>query len=248
MLKCKNDPTRLYKGSEPSPTGLGYCAPAEELNTKKKGKDGNIWKVIETKSGVKRWIKDNNAEYVYITHDNGSRPFSVNIKNKEVNIYKRFNDDSSEEYDDLITTYNFQKVFIGKSPLNKMTEFSEGYGPDFDGNTVLIKLNNSKYVYIGDGIYEFDIENDKIIDYISPVGNNNVPYPIAIGENYLYFLVELLHYKPRVPRDKFPEELDIDAAWDLFFGKLTYMNGWISELDPYKTKVLNVKIIHHRLV
>jgi hypothetical protein len=24
-LKCKNDPKRYYKGTEPSPKGLGYC-------------------------------------------------------------------------------------------------------------------------------------------------------------------------------------------------------------------------------
>lgn len=57
MPECKNDPTRKYKGNEPSPKGLGICAHAEKLNTKKKGKDGNIWIVTETKKGVKRWIK-----------------------------------------------------------------------------------------------------------------------------------------------------------------------------------------------
>ena len=25
MPNCKNDPTRKYKGTEPSPIGLGYC-------------------------------------------------------------------------------------------------------------------------------------------------------------------------------------------------------------------------------
>lgn len=36
MPKCKNDTTRSYKGNEPSPKGLGYCAHAEKLNKKKK--------------------------------------------------------------------------------------------------------------------------------------------------------------------------------------------------------------------
>ena len=56
MPKCKNDPIRSYKGNEPSPKGLGYCAHAEKLNKKKKGKDGNMWIVSETSKGVKRWI------------------------------------------------------------------------------------------------------------------------------------------------------------------------------------------------
>ena len=55
MPKCKNDSSRNYKGTEPSPKGLGYCAHAEKLNSKKKGKDEHNWYVIKTKVGVKRW-------------------------------------------------------------------------------------------------------------------------------------------------------------------------------------------------
>lgn len=33
MPKCKNDNKRTYKGTEPSPKGLGYCAHAEKINT-----------------------------------------------------------------------------------------------------------------------------------------------------------------------------------------------------------------------
>ena len=39
MPKCINDKTRTYKGSEPSPKGLGYCAHPEEVGTRKYGKD-----------------------------------------------------------------------------------------------------------------------------------------------------------------------------------------------------------------
>ena len=57
MPKCKNDITRNYIGNEPSPKGLGYCAHVEKLNSKKKGKDGNMWIVTETKNKTKRWSK-----------------------------------------------------------------------------------------------------------------------------------------------------------------------------------------------
>ena len=36
MPKCKNDPTKSYKGDEPSPKGLGYCAHAEKVGIIKK--------------------------------------------------------------------------------------------------------------------------------------------------------------------------------------------------------------------
>lgn len=57
MPKCKNDPTRTYKGTEPSPKGNGYCAHAETLGTQKKGADSKMWYVTQTKQGVKRWSK-----------------------------------------------------------------------------------------------------------------------------------------------------------------------------------------------
>jgi hypothetical protein len=56
MPKCKNDKTRSYTGNEPSPKGRGYCAHAEEVGKRRKGKDGQFWVVKETKRG-KRWFK-----------------------------------------------------------------------------------------------------------------------------------------------------------------------------------------------
>ena len=58
MPKCLNDPSKNYKGNEPSPKGLGYCAHAEKVGSKMKGKDGNFWIVKEDKNKVKRWYKD----------------------------------------------------------------------------------------------------------------------------------------------------------------------------------------------
>ena len=38
MPPCKNDKSRTYKGTEPSPKGIGYCAHTETINSKKKEK------------------------------------------------------------------------------------------------------------------------------------------------------------------------------------------------------------------
>ena len=59
MPKCKNDSKRNYTGKEPSPKGLGYCGHAEKIGQKRKGKDGNMWVIKKTKTGVKRWVKIN---------------------------------------------------------------------------------------------------------------------------------------------------------------------------------------------
>lgn len=57
MPRCINDKSKNYKGNEPSPKGLGYCAHAEKLYSYKKGKDGKLWEVAINKNGVKRWVK-----------------------------------------------------------------------------------------------------------------------------------------------------------------------------------------------
>ena len=73
MPKCKNDNTRSYKGTEPSPKGLGYCAHTMKEGLKKKGKDGNMWIIKKIKNGSLRWMKvsgNNNYKIVSVTKNN----------------------------------------------------------------------------------------------------------------------------------------------------------------------------------
>jgi hypothetical protein len=137
----------------------------------------------------------------YLTHDNGNRPFLVCIKDTEVSIYKipettyQYDKNIKDyHYTDLIKKYTTIEIFIGKSPMNDMTRFSGGFGPKFTGNSILLHCivqSKDKYVFIGDSIYEFTTtDKDKIVKYISPVGNNDVPYPFAIGEKFIYFMLD----------------------------------------------------------
>ncbi len=44
MPYCRNDPSATYKGSEPSPKGLGWCAHAMKAEgMRKRGSDGKMW-------------------------------------------------------------------------------------------------------------------------------------------------------------------------------------------------------------
>ena len=121
----------------------------------------------------------------YYTHFNGGRPFIVYIK-KDVCIYSNSEYDDSDknsiQYESIVP----EEIFIGTSPKIKMTEFSKGYGKKFDGNSILLNIKNYKYLFVGEKIIEFTTKKDKIIDFISPVGNNDVPYPCALGEKYIY--------------------------------------------------------------
>ena len=60
------------------------------------------------------------------------------------------------------------------------------------GSTILLKIseenNKNRYVYIGaNKIYSF-ITNDNFLENISKMGDNMVPYSIAIGEEIIYVL------------------------------------------------------------
>jgi hypothetical protein len=142
----------------------------------------------------------------YYTHNNGSRSFKVNISTECVKVVRGIADATNnyEEYypeqAEFIRTFrNLNHIFIGHSPKIPMTEFSGGYGDLFNGNSILIGLFKERvqtYIHIGCSIFSFT-PYAEIIEYVSPVGNNDVPYPYAVDSlgNY-YLMIEyviLLH-------------------------------------------------------
>ena len=120
-------------------------------------------------------------ENQYLTHHNGGRPYRV-IIGKETTVI----DNSTGET--LITVIP-TKVWIGESPVTPMTEFSGGHGDKFIGNSILLFIDNY-YIFIGHKIFSF-VTNHNIINYVSEVGNSDVPYPYAIDtENNFYLMLE----------------------------------------------------------
>lgn len=61
---------------------------------------------------------------------------------------------------------------------------------EFYGNTILLDLGNQTYRYLqGDVIFDFIIpEGEYISEYYSFLHNNTVPIPIALSQNYIYFV------------------------------------------------------------
>lgn len=185
----------------------------------------------------------------YFTHNNGDRPFLVYVKNNIVHIYKiptkkyyyrredySFNSSKNKPfYNELVKTYKPTKIFIGKSPFIPMTKFSGGYGNKFIGNSILLQIEANKYVHIGSDVYEFKT-NDNINEYYSPVGNNDVPYPIALGSKNIYFMLD----KTFVPNDNFKDltkKNKIDA-YAYYYGHLGN-----EKLSNYSEKMKSIKMI-----
>lgn len=147
----------------------------------------------------------------YLIHDNGGRPFKVIINSVKVSIYKL---DKEDKYTILVKEYKIIKKFIGKSNgANKISDHSKASAKQFNGNSILLQILDNKYVYIGSDIYEFTI-NDEIKKYVSPVGHSDVPYPVAVGTENVYFMLD----KQFVPIEYFSKKIDWNDAYILFYG------------------------------
>jgi hypothetical protein len=183
----------------------------------------------------------------YHTHDNGGRPFKVIVNEDEkiVLIYHQDSDKIAENgwtssiyFDEPIYDSHYNNIFIGKSPKNKMTKFSGSYGTSYDGNSILLEITPLKYVYIGQCISKFET-NSKIVEYISSVGNNNIPYPYAIDEEgYNYLILENVKVKlPPTMLNNYDDPYSYFYKYDL----ITSNKGYIPAKQPIMLHFKNIK-------
>ena len=129
----------------------------------------------------------------YETHNNGGRPFMVFVDQNKVYLYRDMWDPKNYSRGSIgylpLGLFEAETVFIGESPRNEMTEFSGGYGPEFSGNSILLHLKDNNYLYIGGEKPFYFNSINTITEYVSPVGNNDVPYPYAIDKDGRYYLM-----------------------------------------------------------
>lgn len=133
----------------------------------------------------------------YYIQNNGGVPYKVIcdiIDGKNIVDIYQIDQQATKKTDDIvfkkksILTYYPKNVFVGHSPKNSMTEFSGGYGKEWDGNTILLHIDTNKYIFIYRTISSFESISN-ITSFISPIGNNSVPYPYAIDEYNNYYLL-----------------------------------------------------------
>ena len=236
MPICKNDPKKSYKGMEPSPKGLGFCAHAEKLATIKKGLDGNNWKIESTAQGVKRWVKQSskssskkyfiyhpsvvNIPYLVYVNENKKTAsiYTLPIDKKSRQMYDEKNipshpsdsnakkDKTTLAYTIFIKEYKYKKIYIGAS--NGKSRISDHY--KIKNNGLLLELSKNNYVFIGEvGIMEFQLD-DKILKLLTPVG-----YPVIFGEKNVYHLYEG-RFIQVINRNDLPKKMsdsEIEDTW-----------------------------------
>lgn len=161
---------------------------------------------------------------IYYTHDNGGCPFKVVANNKGIFIYKR---GEEERYDELV--YSVKK-FLGYWRGYDSTRYKQ------HGNSILIQINKYEYVCVRQVIYKFKT-NERILDYITPLGPSDVPYPIAYGENYIYFMLDF----KMIHRDDLETPITIENAEKLYGEFYGYIGDKKGKHKKYNMK--NVKIL-----
>jgi hypothetical protein len=167
----------------------------------------------------------------YYTHKNYLRPFKVMVdeEKKVLTIFKEKENEDGKYEEKALCEKNYEKIFIGKSIHNETTDFSGAYGKKYNGNTILIKISQYKYMFIGDEISTF-YSKSEIKTYFSPIGNNDVPYPYAIDDVDRYYLIT-----ENVILDKIPKEYQ-EEPYDYYYqlNLITTDIGFSPPKKPFK--------------
>ncbi len=172
----------------------------------------------------------------YAIHDNGGRPFEVTVSGKNVSVimnmdtFERVNGKFVEVKNPpkQLFSIDVAEVFVGKkSPAGGY----DGLKPSqAEGNSILLHVSGNKYRFIGWDIYDFSpLDGDKIVKYYSDVSNSDVPYPYAVGEKYIYFMIE----KAAAPVEMFDLKKDV-------YGQ------YYTEIDKKTIKKMKVKVVQKR--
>lgn len=116
-------------------------------------------------------------------------PFEVVITPTETRVFCRDEDadpglQTTFESQPSVIVKKPKEIWVGISPKNDLTEQVSGYGREEDGNSMLLRTGGAEneYVFIGDQVITFRLSSP-IKTFVSPVGNNDVPYPWAQTED-----------------------------------------------------------------
>lgn len=130
---------------------------------------------------------------IFHTHFNGDRPYKVILEAKGneygkgdlVRVYPRTLMNSKCVIIDFAT----QPVYL--SPVNRVwfTEVRDIDPENWDECCLLLEVSECKYVFIGKSIISFSTKTP-ILNFKSPHGGSDVPYPFAITEEEVILLDE----------------------------------------------------------
>jgi hypothetical protein len=139
--------------------GPSSSATKSSVGTKKKGNDGNMWKIVKNKNGTKRWVKvssvtlKNKTKHVQYVDDVGDMDDSDIIRNKNKKLYKFWLGLANTKHSVFI--YNNKSYKIIRKNIKEEQEKAENdtniiaildSGPSFDAYRELYRKAGNKSV------------------------------------------------------------------------------------------------------
>ena len=142
--------------------GPSSSATKSSVGTKKKGNDGNMWKIVKNKNGTKRWLKMSNVtlknrtkhvQYVDDVDNVDDVDDSDIIRNKNKKLYKFWLDLANTKHSVFI--YNDKSYKIIRKNVKEAQEKAESdtniiaildSGPSFDAYRELYRKATNKSV------------------------------------------------------------------------------------------------------
>lgn len=132
-------------------------------------------------------------------HWNGGRPYKVEVSDGKFNVFKEkpyvsWNAPVGYQTKPLIKDQPFLKFYHGKDPAEHI-----------DNNTVLFRLDNNRYLWIGNAIKIFELpDDDEAVSFTTRLGNSDVPYPFIEGAKNTYLMLDEVYYPNSYRKDKDP--------------------------------------------
>jgi len=126
---------------------------------------------------------------VYETYYMGNRPYCVEVSEHTVEVFEQSWEETNEYWskDRRVYQSSYERIFIGDNVNQDPTMAPKGR---HTGNTILLHLHGSEYVFIGHVLFSFSVfEGDTISEYYSPLSLlTDQPSPLAVGNHIVYQL------------------------------------------------------------
>lgn len=148
---------------------------------------------------------------VYETRYNGHRPYCVEVSDHEIEVFEQSWDETNEYWSKNRRVYHspYERIFIGDNDHHVPSAALKGAYP---GNTILVHVQESEYVFIGHSLFRFRTYNDAIQSYSSTMTNElSIPCATATGSHHTYDMTRCLYTTEK--NDPSPFMITILHTW-----------------------------------
>ena len=149
---------------------------------------------------------------------------------EKTQIYKKPYRDSPHQEIEIVMSFDYlQVVGLDENENNKNGNF-------------LFEIGDKKYIYVGENLFSFET-NDKIEEYFSEHGNNDIKYVFAYGKENICFI----SYRKYIPIHEYEISI-MKNEYDYLHKKNEEITNEPAGNDiVYGNDFLNCKIIHSKL-